>query len=242
MRPGGSRGLAAQHDGLRRAVASVGDRSATVEVRSVNHRYLDLVVRMPRGLGGLEERVRSTVQQRFERGRIEITVTVEDHGASDRRVKIDRGLLLALRAALEEARAVLGTAEPVTLSHVLSIPEVLQVEEPAPDLEAWWDVVSQALGQALDSVVAMRAREGQALAADILIRLDRLEELAQRVRERAPAVVQEAAVRLSQRLSELVPQGVDPSGWRKRWRSSLTAATSARSWRASAATSGNFGI
>lgn len=196
--------------GYGRAVASVGDRSATVEVRSVNHRYLDLVVRMPRGLGGLEERVRSTVQQRFERGRIEITVTVEDHGASDRRVKIDRGLLLALRAALEEARAVLGTAEPVTLSHVLSIPEVLQVEEPAPDLEAWWDVVSQALAQALDSVVAMRAREGQALAADILIRLDRLEELAQRVRERAPAVVQEAAVRLSQRLSELVPQGVDP--------------------------------
>ena len=205
-----TRALLRSMTGYGRAVASAGDRAATVEVRSVNHRYLDLVVRLPRGLGGLEERVRSTVQQRFERGRIEIAVTVEEHGAADRRVKIDRGLLLALRAALVEARAVLGTAEPVTLSHVLSIPEVLQVEEPAPDLEAWWDVVSQALGQALDSVVAMRAREGQALAADILVRLDRLEELAQRVRERAPAVVQEAAVRLCQRLSELVPQGVDP--------------------------------
>lgn len=204
------RALLRSMTGYGRAVASVGDRTATVEVRSVNHRYLDLVVRLPRSLGGLEERVRSTVQQRFERGRIEIAVTVEEHGAADRRVEIDRGLLLALRAALEEARAALGTAEPVTLSHVLSVPEVLRVEEPAPDLDAWWGVVSQALGQALESVVAMRAREGQALAADILHRLGRLEELAQQVRERAPAVVQEAEARLSQRLAELLPQGVDP--------------------------------
>lgn len=196
--------------GYGRAAASLGGRAATVEVRSVNHRFLDLVVRLPRGLGGLEERVRGAVQDRIHRGRIEIAVAVEEHGGADRRVKIDRGLVLALRAALEEARDVLESPEPVTLSHVLAVPDVLQVEEPEPDLEGWWDVVREALGQALASVVAMRTREGQALAVDIMARAQRLEGLAALVRQRSPVVVQEAKARLEQRLGELVPQGVDP--------------------------------
>lgn len=196
--------------GYGRAVASAGDRAATVEVRSVNHRFLDLAVRLPRSLIGLEDRVRSTVQEHLARGRIEITVTVEEHGSADRRVKIDRGLLLALRAALEEARDVLGTSEPVGLAHVLGFPDVLQLEEPAPDLDGWWHVVRPALEQALADVARMRAREGQALAADIAARIQRLHTLADEVRDRAPVVVQEAALRLRQRLAELAPQGVDP--------------------------------
>lgn len=196
--------------GYGRAVASAGDRTATVEVRSVNHRFLDLSVRLPRSLAGLEDRVRSTVQERIQRGRVEIFVTVEDHAPGDRRVKIDRGLLLALRAALEEARDVLGTSEPIQLAHVLGFPDVLQVEEPAADLDGWWAVVRPALVEALHGVAAMRAREGQALAADIVARLGRLHAIAQQVSGRAPRVVQEAATRLEQRLAELAPQGIDP--------------------------------
>ncbi|HEY8417514.1 MAG TPA: YicC/YloC family endoribonuclease [Limnochordales bacterium] len=196
--------------GYGRAVASAGDRTATVEVRSVNHRFLDLAVRLPRSLMGLEERVRAVVQEQIQRGRIEISVTVEEHGPGDRRVRIDRGLLLALRAALEEARDVLQTPEPVSLSHVLGFPDVLQVEEPPADLDGWWAVVRPALAEALAGVASMRAREGQALAADIAARIEQLRTLAQQVQARAPVVVREVAARLAQRLAELVPQGVDP--------------------------------
>lgn len=196
--------------GFGRAVASAGDRTATVEIRSVNHRFLDVAVRLPRSLMGLEDRVRGVVQEHIQRGRVEISVTVEEHRPGDRRVRIDRGLLVALRAALEEARDVLRTPEPVSLSHVLGFPDVLQVEEPPADLDGWWEVVRPALAEALAGVAAMRAREGQALGADIAARIERLRALRQKVQERAPVVVREAAARLAQRVAELAPQGVDP--------------------------------
>lgn len=190
--------------GYGRAVVIDGNLTATAEIRSVNHRYFDVRIRLPRELLALEDTVRQAVQRHLQRGRVEITITVEDSDEQSRTVNVDRGLLKQARHALEEARLVLGVAEQPSLSHLALIPGLFRMEEPTADLERYRTVVHAAVTAALTDVIAMRRAEGQALANDIIARVDSVERLVQAVTERVPAVVREAQARLRRRVAELI--------------------------------------
>lgn len=189
--------------GYGRAVAVDGGLTAAVEIRSVNHRYFDVRIRLPGHLLALEETVRQTVQRQLQRGRVEIIVTVEDSEEQSRTVNVDRGLLRQARAALEEAAHELGIDERPSLDHLALFPYLFRLEEREADLERCRAVVHAALNAALDEVLAMRRAEGQALAQDIAPRVDAVERLARAVEERVPAVVIEAQERLRRRIGEL---------------------------------------
>lgn len=196
-------GLLFSMTGYGRAVAVDGGLTATVEIRSVNHRYFDVRMRLPARLLALEEMVRQTVQQRLQRGRVEITVTLEDSDEESRTLTVDHGLLRQARAALAEAAHELGADERPSLNHLALFPDLFRLEERETDVERCRAVIHTALNAALDDVLAMRRAEGQALAADMAPRVDEVERLMQAVEVRVPAVVQEAKERIHRRIGEL---------------------------------------
>lgn len=182
-----------------------------VEVRSLNHRFCEIVVRIPRDLAPLEERVRALVQDRVLRGRVEVAIMRENYSKRPRTVKTDLELAQAYVSALHDLKRALSISGSLDLSVLLSLPEIVRVEEEKEDLEAAWPAIAEGVGAALDRLVAMRESEGAQLAADIQRRIDRLEGLMDEIAGRAPRVVEEYRDRLARRIAELAPGvAVDP--------------------------------
>lgn len=182
-----------------------------VEMKAVNHRFSEVVFRMPRQFNGLEDAARKRVLAAVTRGRIEVFVSWEA-AANAKGVKVDKELALAYYNALKELSGEIGSNSELGLDTLARLPDVLSVQEGAVTDEALWPVFETALTGAISALVSMREREGVALAADIAERLDKIEAFRQAAAKRAPQVVSEYQARLSRRLEELLPQGaaVDP--------------------------------
>ena len=174
-----------------------------VEIRSVNHRFSEVVVRLPRDLSLLEDRVRGMVQGRVIRGRIEVAVVRDDYGRRPRTVKADVDLAKAYVSALDGLRQTLPVSGSLDLSLLLSLPDLVKIEEEKEDVEASWPAVESGVAAALERLVAMREAEGARLGADLLDRLARLEGLAEAIAARAPRVVEDYHTRLGRRVQEL---------------------------------------
>lgn len=180
-----------------------------VEVRSTNHRFLEVVVRLPRDLGALEERVRAAVAGRVRRGRVEVLVREEATGRA-RSVTVDTELARQYAQALETLRRELGIQDSLNLAALLALPEVVRLEEVRPDVELAWQALRPGLDQALDSLVRMREAEGAHLAEDLAARVARVEEWVEEVSRRAEELPRVYAQRLRERVAELVRAlGVD---------------------------------
>ena len=179
-------------------------RRFTVEMRSVNHRFSEILVRLPRDLSALEDRVRALVQSRVLRGRVDVTIMREERGARPKTVRSDTDLARAYAQALRELADVLGVAGEIGLSHIVSLPDVVKVEEAREDVEVLWPDLSRAVEEAVIALVGMREAEGRRLAADLLTRLDHVEGFARVIEGRARVAAAEYAQRLRQRVAELL--------------------------------------
>lgn len=175
-----------------------------VEMRSLNHRFGEVLVRLPRGLAPLEDRVRSAVQARVLRGRVEVTILREDRGVRPRTVRPDLDLARAYAQALKELADVLGVHGAMTLSQIAAFPDVIRVEETREDLEGLWPDLARAVDAALAELIAMREAEGRRLADDLLARLTRVEDLTRIVDERSDVAVREYTERLRERIASLL--------------------------------------
>ncbi len=175
-----------------------------VEARAVNHRFAEVVVRLPRELSALEDRVRPLVQGRVLRGRVEVTIMRDERAGRTRTVRSDVDLARAYAQALRELADVLGVSGEFGLPLIASFPDVLKVEEAREDLEALWPALAPAVEEALDALVAMREAEGRRLAQDLLARLDRVDGILAQVERRALAVRAVYAQRLRQRIAQLL--------------------------------------
>jgi uncharacterized protein (TIGR00255 family) len=192
-----------------------------VEVRSLNHRFLDMVLRFPRFCLALEERVRSLVGQRLQRGRVEVFLDAQPTDDLPRTVRVDRSLARAYYAALRELTRVLWSGDApagqageavagAEVSWIAQLPGVMEPEEAQVDVEAVWAAALPALEEALASLEEMRAAEGARLAADLGERIARLRQLVEKAGERAPQLEEEYRARLLRRLGELAPM-VEPA-------------------------------
>jgi uncharacterized protein (TIGR00255 family) len=178
--------------------------SARIELRSVNHRYLDMFLRVPKQYSQLEEVLRRVIAERVSRGRIEAAVSVEEFAQKERNVRLNAPLLQGYLRALEGIREILGSDEKITLSQILALPGVLEVEEPEADWEDLQKVLGEAAAQALDDLERMRAAEGARLFSDLQEKIVHLEELQSAVAQVAPQVVEDYRARLSERLRDLL--------------------------------------
>jgi uncharacterized protein (TIGR00255 family) len=182
-----------------------------VEMKAVNHRFSEVVFRMPRQFNALEEPAKKLVQARVSRGRVDVFVSW-DAAAKARGVKVDKELAIAYYNALMELGGEIQSKTELSLDTLARLPDVLKVEEGDVTAEDLWPAFESATAAAVDSLLAMREREGATLAADLLARIAKIEELGRIVAVRAPQVVEEYRGRLSKRLEELLGQSnvVDP--------------------------------
>lgn len=194
--------------GFGRGEASGDGYHFTVELKSVNHRFLEVVVRLPKIYGIFEDRIRKTIQQNVRRGRIEVYLNITETEEKKRLVKVDKDLALSYDKTLKELAAVLDTVYQPDVFRLASLPEVLVIEEPEIDLESIWEVCSQALALALDGFTAMRRTEGGKLSEDILSRLDLLAAEITKIAARSDQVVIDYQNRLQERIQVLIGEAV----------------------------------
>lgn len=183
-----------------------------VEIKSVNHRFSEVVFRMPRAFMALEEQGRKLILEQINRGRVEVFLTWEPSQAG-KGVKVDKELALAYHNALKALGEEIGSNQAISLDQLARLPDVLRVEEGSLEPESLWPVLESATVEALSRLIQMREREGAGLKADLAARLQTLANLREQVAEKSPQVVLDYKARLEKRLEELLPKNalVDPT-------------------------------
>lgn len=185
--------------------------TVTVTVKGVNHRFLDLQLRMPSTLAPIESRLRAIVQQKIARGRIEAGITVQPRvAASAVQVEINEAVIESLSAALERARKRGLVAGPLTPGDLLRFPQAITMAEAKEGLDpAAFGEVEAALGDALDQLDLMRANEGAHLRADLDARRSELGGMFERAAAAATAGAGALRARLAERVNELQQTAAD---------------------------------
>lgn len=195
--------------GFGRGESSDGVHSFSVEIKTVNHRYNDIIVKMPKYLLFLEEKVKKHIKEYINRGRVEVYINLEYLADSNIEVNVNIPLALAYKRELENLINQLEIGDDISLNHLLTLPEVIKTERKDVDEDVVWGCLSQALEIALENVVNMRKKEGIELKKDIEIQLRKLENLIDKIEKRAPQVVMEYKEKLKERISELMDEDTD---------------------------------
>ena len=193
--------------GYGRAKAVCNGRSITVEVRSVNNRYLDFTAKMPRAYIFAEDAMKALVQKYVSRGKVDVFVTVENQGAEETVVTLNEPLVKSYLDALRHLMQLGGgyiSPEIGCAADVARLPDVLTVTKAEEDLEALSEDLCAVLEDALRAHTAMREKEGARLAEDIRRRLDAIEALTQLVEARSPQTVAEYREKLLSRMREVL--------------------------------------
>ena len=189
--------------GYGRAQKLIGSRDITVELKSVNHRYFEFSCRVPRSFGFLEEKLKSFVQQRVSRGKIDCYVgIVSDEEAGT--VKVNRALASSYLAALRDLQTETGLEDDIRLSTLVRFSDLFTVEKNEADEDEVWNAVAEVAGEAAERFVAMRAAEGGRMKDDVLSRLEAVERLTAMVEEQSPKTVEDYRAKLYQKLSDVL--------------------------------------
>ncbi|MDR6227224.1 YicC/YloC family endoribonuclease [Desmospora profundinema] len=175
-----------------------------VEIRSVNHRFLEMTIRMPAGWGVMEEEVKSVLRRHLRRGKVNLTLSIEGTPASRREIDVDWELADGLVQVARSLKERYGLSGDITLSQLLQHPDLLQLEEANIQPEAYREPLLETVETAARSLVGMRRKEGESLARDLLTRLQTLERLAEEIGVRAPQVVNQYRKRLGERLRDFL--------------------------------------
>ncbi len=179
-------------------------RQLTVELKSVNHRFLDLSFRMPRSFNFLEDSARKLIGEYLSRGHVDLFATYRNTREDSRRVEVDQALLDAYMTALDDIAETTGLEDDRTLSLATRLPDVLTVAEADEDQDALRALMREALTGALEQMQAMREKEGEALKSDISSRIDTLEKMTGEIEARYPETVAEYQQKLKARVEELL--------------------------------------
>ncbi|MCF8056787.1 MAG: YicC family protein [Desulfocapsa sp.] len=190
--------------GFGRGEAEAGGRQWVVEIRCVNHRYLDLKIKMPKGYAGLEEQVRKTVAATMQRGRVDVLLSVTGDFSDLQEIDVNSSLAATYRGSLKNLGTALDLQDNTTLSQLASYPDVLVLKKREEDLDLVWPSMEQALKQALAACDTMRSQEGEAMAADLLQRLHHFAEVVQEIEIGVPELLQRREENLKERLQKLL--------------------------------------
>jgi len=184
----------------------------TVELKSVNNRYLDTSVRLPRSFIFAEDAVKSAVQSHISRGKVDVFVTVDSSAAGDMTVKVNEALLKGYIEAIGHISEEYSLTNDITAMAVAKFPDVLSVEKKDMDAEEIAATISEIAEKALKDFDEMRIREGEKLRDDVMSRLETIDSLVKAVEEKAPETVKEYRARLEQKMAEVLgTSGIDES-------------------------------
>ncbi|MGN0587850.1 MAG: YicC/YloC family endoribonuclease [Oscillospiraceae bacterium] len=190
--------------GFGRCLETVNGRDILVEIKSVNHRYYEFSARVPRAYGFLEEKMKTFLQGRISRGKVDVGITVYNLNGDDEIIEVNKEIAKEYITALRGANEELGLTDDLTLSRIMRLPDIFNVRKAQEDEEAVWNDVKQTAEKALDNFIAMREAEGVKMKEDILSRLDYITELVGKVEERSPVVTENYRKRLFDKLTEIL--------------------------------------
>lgn len=191
--------------GFGRAISEEGtSRSFTIEIKTVNHRYFDINVRMPRNLLSLESKVRETIKNKINRGKVDVFISQNSYGKEDSDIYFNEELSDSYMSCLEKIRDRYDVVDNISVSLIARFPEIITLEKKEEDLEGIWKNLKCPLSDAVDALVNMREKEGEKLYEDIVLKCKNIGELVKKVEERAPCVVEDYKGRLENRLQELL--------------------------------------
>lgn len=179
-------------------------REITVEIRSVNHRYLEYSARIPRMYGYLEEKLKTFLQSSVSRGKVEVTVTIQNLTGGDTVVQINQALAKGYLDTMRSQAEYLGLKDDLTLSTLTRFNDVFTLQKLEEDQQVIWNSVQQVARQALDQFLEMRRREGERLKLDLLQKLELLNGHVAAVEEQSPKTVAAYRERLLQKMEELL--------------------------------------
>ena len=190
--------------GYGRAVEAVGGREYTVEVRSVNNRYLDCSVRLPRMLSFAEDAVKQAVKLSVSRGKVDVFITVHTEGGEEVSVSLNKSVLEGYLNAMRQMVSEYGITDDISVSVASRLPEVFTVEKPEVDEEALQKDLLSVVAKALEGYDAMRVAEGKALDADLRSRGETILELVAKVEAGNGKTVADYRTRLENKLREVL--------------------------------------
>ena len=190
--------------GYGRAVETVNGREFTVEIRSVNNRYLDCNVKLPRLVSFAEDTVKQAVKQAVSRGKVDVFITIKSESAEDTTVSLNKAVLQGYLAAMRQMVTEFSVQDDISVSTVSRLPEVFTVEKPEVDEEQLCADLMNVVAKALEGYNAMRCTEGSALDADLRSRGNTIRELVARVEQGNAQTVIDYRIRLENKLKEVL--------------------------------------
>jgi len=194
--------------GFGRSEYTDGKRNIMVEIKSVNHRYSDISVRMPRRYSFAEDKIKNTVKETLRRGKADVSILVENTAESDVNVKLNTMIAKQYCDNLNELAAEFGLDSNITLQFLATLPDVMK---PVPNIEDEEEITKAllaAVSDALEKIDEMRRIEGAKLAEDLIMRGETIRVLANKIGERSPLVTKAYEVKLRERITELVGKSV----------------------------------
>lgn len=190
--------------GFGRCEVAEGNRKFTVEMKSVNHRYLDVNIKMPKKLGFFESAIRSLLKEYIERGKVDVFVSYEDYTENNFSLKYNEELAAEYMTHLKTMSERFGLEFDVRVSTLARFPEVFTMEEQAIDEKELWAVLEKALRGAAEQFVESRMREGEHLKQDLCDKLSGMLSYVDFIEERSPVIIREYKERLEEKVRELL--------------------------------------
>lgn len=190
--------------GFGRAEQIIDGRDIIVEIRSVNHRYYEFSARVPRAYGYIEEKLKSFLNGRISRGKVEVSVSIAAVEAADTLIEINKSVAKGYVDALRSVGEELGLADDLTLSQLVRLPDIFTVRKTADDEEQIWNSVRTVADEAVSKFISMREAEGLKMKEDVLERADIIERLVDEVERLSPISAENYRSKLYSRLCEVL--------------------------------------
>ena len=193
--------------GFGRAKCEYEGREYNVEIKSVNHKYSDVSIKIPRQISYLEEKVRKEILTKVSRGKIDVFITLQDYSEKGKNIKINKELAKVYISQLRELAEETGITADIDVIDISKFPEVLNISNQDNE-EIYWDELRGVLDTALDNFVAMRETEGHKICDDLKVRMERIKEKVSKISSYSAGLVEEYIVKLNARVKELMSTDV----------------------------------
>lgn len=179
-------------------------KKIVIDIRSVNHRYSDVTVKLPRAYGYLEDKIREYVLENISRGKVDVFIYIENYTSDDKAVILDEALCMNYYLLLKQIKEKCGIKQEIAVSDMTRFSDIFVTKQQEEDKEEVWQMFLSCLKPAMEDFLSMRKREGERLFNDLKEKAAKIQELTSKIEEISPKVVAEYAHKLEERMKELL--------------------------------------
>lgn len=189
--------------GYGKAILSIEGREYQVEIKSVNHRYLDMNIKIPRTLSYLEEVVKKEISEKIKRGKIDVFVTFENNSKEGRNIKINKELAKIYINQLKELATEENISSNIEVIDIARFPDILTIKIDEEDEKIKNEII-KVTREATDKIIEMKSIEGQKIAQDLLARIEKIENKIEEISKKSTGLIEEYVVKLEKRIKEIL--------------------------------------